>query len=144
MATKGTKIIVRIPTWLNKRKNISNIAVFSPNASTMINFTHKITNFTLSLFWLQHLNFWILLNRHCYTLYAPEGHILFLLSVILSLYHSVLLSSARNFNLGYNFWMVIFHLSIPCDKTFLWASRFFYFDRPCDLDLGVWPTYWKL
>jgi hypothetical protein len=43
---------------------------------------------------------------------------------------SVLPSSTKSFNFGYNFWMVstralIFHMSIPCDKTFLWVSKFF-------------------
>jgi hypothetical protein len=40
----------------------------------------------------------------------------------------------ENFNLGYNFWMVgtrtlIFHMSIPWDKTFLWIPK----------DLTLWP-----
>ena len=48
-----------------------------------------------------------------------------------------------NFNLAYNFWTVrartlIFHMRIPCDKTFPWLSLFF---LPCDLDLGVWPIF---
>jgi hypothetical protein len=45
-----------------------------------------------------------------------------------------------NFNLGYNFWMVhvytralIFHMSIPCDKTLPWLQKVW----PCDFDLGV-------
>ena len=38
--------------------------------------------------------------------------------------HSVILSPLWNFNLANNFWTVsaralIFHMSIPCDKTFL-------------------------
>ena len=48
------------------------------------------------------------------------GHIVFVLSVILSLSFC---HSFQNFNLGYNIWIVstralIFHMSIPCDKTF--------------------------
>ena len=51
----------------------------------------------------------------------------------------------ENLNLAYNFWTVsarvfIFHLSIPCDKTFPWVPFF--------LTLWPWPlnlTYcWKL
>jgi hypothetical protein len=50
------------------------------------------------------------------------GHIVFVLSVILS--------SAKNVNLGYNFWMVrvravIFQMSIPFDKTFPLVPTFF-------------------
>ena len=45
----------------------------------------------------------------------------------------------KNFNLGYNFWMVgdrafIFHMYIPCDKTFLLIPTFF----------TVWPWPWTL
>ena len=114
--------------------------------------------------------------------------------------HSVILSFCPplwNFNLDNNFWTVssralIFHISIPCDKTFQWVPFFFYsftytfeFDPflnfenfnlsnnfwtvvalelcyltriflvirpfrryhyflPCDLNLGVWPIFWKL
>jgi hypothetical protein len=44
----------------------------------------------------------------------------------------------KNFNLGYNFGMVctrvsIFHMSVPCDKTFPGVPKC----CPCDLDLGV-------
>jgi hypothetical protein len=96
-------------------------------------------------------------------------------------------STYQKLNLGYIFWMVgiralTFHMSIPCNKTFslrpwpwcltyllktlilaisferyvlgLWyftwvfllASPFHWYKqiRPCDLDIGVWPTYWKL
>ena len=61
--------------------------------------------------------------------YAPRskigGHIVFVLSVILSFCHSL-----WNFNLSYKFWTVsaralIFHMSIPCDKTFPWVSIIF-------------------
>ena len=71
----------------------------------------------------------------------------------------------KNFNIAYNFWTVsarglIFHMSIPCDKTFLWfhlkkilelpyciwaflvtRSSYWYQDIcPCDLDhLWNWP-----
>ena len=52
-------------------------------------------------------------------------------SVIPSLCHSVIPSfchSLWNFNLANNFWTVnaralIFHMSIPCDKTFPWIRR---------------------
>jgi hypothetical protein len=42
-----------------------------------------------------------------------------------------------NFNLGYNFWMVytrilIFHMSIPCDKTLPWLQKVW----PSDFDIG--------
>ena len=61
------------------------------------------------------------------------GHIVFVLSVILSFCHSVILSFCPplwNFNLANNFWTVsaralIFHMSIPCDKTFPWIPIFF-------------------
>ena len=54
------------------------------------------------------------------------GHIVFVLSVFPSFHHSVILSlchSLWNFNLANNFWTVstrvlIFHMSILCDKTF--------------------------
>jgi hypothetical protein len=69
-------------------------------------------------------------------LYMPSrskigGHIVFVLS-------AVILSSTRNLNLGFNFWMLssralIFHRSIPCDKTLPWVKKSFW---PCDLDLG--------
>ena len=115
-------------------------------------------------------------------------------SVILSFCNSVILSFCPplwNFNLANNFWTVsaralIFHMSIPCNKTFQWVPLFFtlwpwpwsltYFLKtltllitleqwvlelwyftwvflvtrpfsgyhyflPCDLDLGVWPTF---
>ena len=59
------------------------------------------------------------------------GQIVF---VILSVCHSVSLSFCPplwNFNLANNFWKVsaralIFHMSIPCDKTFPWVPWFFY------------------
>ena len=63
-----------------------------------------------------------------FSLYAPEiedrGHIGFVLSVILSIYHYL-----WNFNLANNFWTVsaralIFHMNIPCDKTFPWVPLF--------------------
>ena len=42
-------------------------------------------------------------------------------------------------NLAYNFWTVsaralIFHMSIPCDKTFSWVPLFF----------TLWPSPWSL
>ena len=45
----------------------------------------------------------------------------------------------ENFNLANNFWTVsaralIFHMSIPCDKTFLWVPLF----------LTLWPWPWSL
>ena len=48
----------------------------------------------------------------------------------------------KNFNLAKNFWtmsarVLIFHLSIPCDKTFPWVPLFL----PCYLGLGVWPIF---
>jgi hypothetical protein len=51
----------------------------------------------------------------------------------------------KNFNLGYNIWMVstralIFHMSVPCERPFHGYQQIW----PCDLDLGVWPTCWKL
>ena len=50
--------------------------------------------------------------------------------------HSVLL---WNFNLANNFWTVsakalIFHMNIPCDKTFSWVPLFF----------TLWPWPWNL
>ena len=70
------------------------------------------------------------------------GHIVFVLSVILSFRHSVILSFCPplwNFNLANNFWTVsaralIFHMSIPCDKTFPWIPLFF----------TLWPWPWSL
>ena len=51
----------------------------------------------------------------------------------------------ENINLADNFWTVsartlIFHMNIPCDKTFPWAPSF----SPCGLDLGVWTIFWNL
>ena len=45
----------------------------------------------------------------------------------------------KNFNLAYNFWTVsaralIFHMIIPCDKTFQWVPLFF----------TLWPWPWSL
>ena len=62
------------------------------------------------------------------------GHIVFVLSVILSFCHSL-----WNFNLANNFWTVnaralIFHMRIPCDKTFLWVPFFF----------TLWLSPWSL
>ena len=72
------------------------------------------------------------------------GHIVFVLSVILSLpfCHSVILSFCPplwNYNLAYNFWTVsaralIFHMSIPCEKIFPWVPLF----------LTLWPWLWSL
>ena len=76
--------------------------------------------------------------------YAPEikdrGHIVFVLSVILSFCPPFWKFNLATFN---NFWTVsaralIFHMSIPCDITFLWVPLFF---LPCDLELGVWPIF---
>ena len=52
----------------------------------------------------------------------------------------------KNFNLANNFWTVsaralIFHMSIPCYKTFPWVYHYF---LPYDIDLRVWPIFWKL
>ena len=52
---------------------------------------------------------------------------------------------SKNFNLANNFWTVsarvlLFHLSIFCDKFFLWIPLFL----PCDVDLGVSPIFWRL
>ena len=63
-------------------------------------------------------------------------------SVIPSLCHSVIPSfchSLWNFNLANNFWTVnaralIFHMSIPCDKTFLWVPLFW----------TLWPWPWSM
>ena len=102
--------------------------------------------------------------------------------------------SLTNFCLANNFWTVsagalIFNMSIPCDETFLWMPLFlslwpwpwslthflktltllitseqwvlelwyfkwvffvmrpfrgYHYFLPCDLDLGVWPIFWKL
>ena len=68
------------------------------------------------------------------------GHIVFVLSVILSFCPPL-----WNFNLANNFWTVsaralIFYMSIPCDKTFPWIPLFF--------TLWRWPWslthFWKL
>jgi hypothetical protein len=82
----------------------------------------------------------LLVSIHCHDLtmehiYAPEiedqgGGILFLSC------HSVFLLFAKNFNLGYNFWMgstraLIFHMNILCDNTFHGYKIFFY--------LWPWP-----
>ena len=56
--------------------------------------------------------------------------------------HSVILSFCPplwNFSLANNFWTVsatafIFHMSIPCDKTFSWVPLF----------LTLWPGPWSL
>jgi hypothetical protein len=50
----------------------------------------------------------------------------------------------ENFNLAYIFWLVItrtliFHTSLPWDKTLPWDQQIWHYD----LDLDVWPTYWK-
>ena len=50
----------------------------------------------------------------------------------------------KTFNLAYIFWTgiaraLIFHMIIPCDKTFSWFDYFL----PCDLDLGIWPILLK-
>ena len=63
-----------------------------------------------------------------------SGGILFLSCVILSLCHSL-----WNFNLANNFWTLnaralIFHMSIPCDKTFPWVPLF----------MTRWPWPWSL
>ena len=71
-----------------------------------------------------------------------RGHIVFVLSVIPSFFHSVILSfchSLWNFNLANNFWRVnaralIFHMSISCDKKFLKVPLFF----------TMWPWPWSL
>ena len=71
-----------------------------------------------------------------------QGHIVFVLSVILSFFNSVILSfcpSLWNFNFATNFWTVssralVFHMSIPCDKTFSWVPLF----------LTLWPWPWSL
>ena len=60
------------------------------------------------------------------------GHIVFVLSVILSFCPPL-----WNFNLANNFWTVsaralIFHMNIPCDKTFPWVPLFF----------TLWPWPW--
>ena len=65
------------------------------------------------------------------------GHIVFVLSVILLFCHSVLLS--ETLTLLINFWTVsaralIFHMGIPCDKTFPWVPLFF----------TLWPLLWIL
>ena len=69
--------------------------------------------------------------------------IVFVLSVILSFHNSV--TSVWNFNLVDNFWTVsarafTFDRSNSCDKTFLWVQHFLFLD----LDLWVWPVFWKL
>ena len=51
----------------------------------------------------------------------------------------------EKFNLANNLWTVngralIFHMSIPCVKTFSMYQQFL----PCDLDLGVWPYFLTL
>ena len=56
--------------------------------------------------------------------------------------HSVILSFCPplwNYYLAYNFWTVsaralIFHMSIPCDKTFPWVPLFF----------TLWPWTWRM
>ena len=62
------------------------------------------------------------------------GHIVFVLPVILSFCPPL-----WNFNLANNFWTVsaralIFHMHIPCDKTFPWVSIIF----------TLWPWPWSL
>ena len=66
--------------------------------------------------------------------YAPEIEDVFVLSVIL-----LFCPPFRNFNFAYNFWTVsaralIFHMSIPCVKTFQCVSTFF----------TLWPWSWRL
>jgi hypothetical protein len=55
---------------------------------------------------------------------------------------TIVLSSVKNFNLGYNFWMVsttasIFHMSISCDKTFYGYKKFDFFTLTFVIDLHV-------
>ena len=91
-------------------------------------------------------NFWSELNINTWTIVflcprvQRSGGILFW--SCLSLCHSVIMSFCHdlwNFNLANNFWTVnarawIFHMSIPCDKTFSWVPLFF--------TLWAWP--WSL
>ena len=94
------------------------------------NFIFIITLFkhvhVLQIMFIWTLYFWKFCIYMCTTgIFMPPrskigGHIVFVLSVILSFCHSL-----WNFNLANNFWTVsaralMFHMSISCDKTFLW------------------------
>jgi hypothetical protein len=106
----------------------------------LINSSHTPSNFVqlLSTHWQSACDFLevfghFLKNLHVVELsnfYASRsktwGHIDFVLPVILS--------SAENFNLGYNFWMIgtralIFHMNVSCNKTFPWVLKY----------LTLWP-----
>ena len=50
----------------------------------------------------------------------------------------------RNFNLAHKIWTMsaralVFRTTNNSDNTFPWVPTFL----PCDLDLGVWSTFWK-
>ena len=65
-----------------------------------------------------------------------RGYIVFGLSVCLTV---CLFVRGKNFNIGHNFWTVsdrafIFHMCIPCDKTFPLIPKF----------LTSWPWPWPL
>ena len=80
-------------------------------------------------------------EKEFFNFYAPRdrrsGGILFL--SCLSFYHSVLLSKTLTLLITVSARALIFHINIPCDKTFLWVPFFFY----RDLDLGVWSIFWN-
>ena len=175
---------------LNAAGSITNVNQSSCQICYLLKKGHFLQTFC---FWYKE-NIRILFERHPEDLfdifYAPEiedrGAVVFVLSVILSFCPPL-----WNVNLANNFWTVsaralIFHMSIPCDKTFPWIPFFYpwpwsltfffktltlqiafeqwvlelwnftwvffvirpfsgyHYFLPCDLDLGVWPIFWKI
>ena len=77
---------------------------------------------------------------HVYSLWQDHSHHTIIFDLVtLTLKFDLLLT---NFNLGHNLWTVrgrafIFHMCIPCDKTFHTTPLFW----PSDLELELWITY---
>ena len=72
------------------------------------------------------------------------GHIVFVLSVILpSFCHSVLLSETLTLLITFEQWVLELWYFTWIFSVIRSFRRYHYF-LPCDLDLGVWPIFWKL
>ena len=79
------------------------------------------------------------------------GHIVFVLSVILSVCHSVILSFCHSVLLSETLTLLItFEQWVLELWYFTWIFSVirpfpgYHYFLPCDLDLGVWPIFWKL